>query len=68
MKDSRPEETFGHAIRELDRMGIVYLHLVEGGAADARHGGAVVPTELFRPQFPRALIVNGSDDENAAVA
>ncbi len=66
MKDSHPVETFGHAIRELDEMGIVYLHLVEGGDADSRHGGTVVPTEVFRPLFRRALIVNGGYDRERA--
>jgi N-ethylmaleimide reductase len=62
MGDSSPLETFAHAIRELDRLGIVYLHLVEGGEADARHGGDVVPTALLRPLFHRTLIVNGDYD------
>jgi N-ethylmaleimide reductase len=70
MRDSNPLATFSHAVRELDRLGIVYLHLVEGSDADARHGGMVVPTERLRPLFRRTLIVNGSYDRdrgNAAV-
>ena len=66
MKDSDPVETFGHAIRELDRLGIVYLHVVEGGDDDVRHGGTIVPTEAFRPLFRRTLIVNGGYDRERA--
>jgi N-ethylmaleimide reductase len=62
MRDSNPVDTFAHAVRELDRLGIVYLHLVEETEADARHGGTGVPTELLRPLFHRTLIVNGGYD------
>lgn len=64
MKDSDPIETFGYAVRELDRLGIVYVHLVEGGEAEARHGGTIVPTERLRPLFRRTLIVNGGYDRD----
>ncbi len=62
MKDSNPLATFSHAVRELDRLGIVALHLIEGGAADLRHGGSLVPTSQLRPLFQRTLIVNGGYD------
>jgi len=68
MTDSNPIDTFGYAVRELDRLGIVYLHLVEGTEADARHGGTIVPTEKLRPLFNRALIVNGGYDRRKADA
>ena len=58
MSDSNPAATFSHAIRELDKLGIVYLHLKEAAAADLRHGGSLVPTKMFRSLFKRALIVN----------
>jgi N-ethylmaleimide reductase len=68
MRDSNPIETFGHAIAGLDRLGIAYLHLVEGGEADQRHGATIVPTERLRPLFHRALIVNGEYDARRAEA
>ena len=68
MKDSNPLATFSHAVRELDRLGIVALHLIEGGAADLRHGGSLVPTAQLRPLFHRALIVNGGYDRPRADA
>jgi len=68
MKDSDPLATFGYAVRELDRLSIAFLHLVDGGAADIRHGGSVVPTERLRPLFRHALIVNGGYDRLRADA
>lgn len=62
MADSQPLETFGFVLRELDRLGVVYVHLVEGSEADVRHGGTVVPTERLRPLFSRALVVNNGYD------
>ncbi len=62
MKDSNPLTTFSHAVRELDRLGIAALHLVEGNEADVRHGGTIVPTSQLRPLFHRTLIVNGGYD------
>jgi N-ethylmaleimide reductase len=68
MRDSSPLETFGFATRALDRLGIVYLHLVEGSDDDARRGGTIVPTERLRPLFHRTLIVNGGYDRERAEA
>ena len=58
MHDSNPLATFGHAIKELDKLGIAYVHLIEGSIADIRHGGEVIPTEKFRDLFSKKLIVN----------
>lgn len=58
MRDSDPVATFSYAIRELDRLGIVYVHLKEANEVDARHGGNPVPSKIFRPLFKRAIIVN----------
>jgi N-ethylmaleimide reductase len=66
MGDSDPLATFGHAIRRLDRIGIAYIHIVEGTQADVRHGGTIVPTAKLRPLFGRTLIVNGEYDRERA--
>jgi N-ethylmaleimide reductase len=62
MRDSDPLATFGHAISALSKLGIVYLHLVEGTEADVRHGGSIVPTSNFRQLFERTLMVNAGYD------
>lgn len=66
MRDSDPRATFGHALRELAKLPLAYLHLIEGSAADARHGGTLVPTEELRPSYPGTLIVNGGYDAERA--
>lgn len=66
MSDSNPEETFSHVIQELEKRGIVYVHLIEGNEADVRHGGRIVPTSIFRPLFKRVLIVCGDYTQDRA--
>jgi len=68
MTDSDPLKTFGFVIKELDQMGIVYVHLVEASENDIRLGGPIVPTDRLRPLFRRTLIVNGGYDRQRADA
>jgi N-ethylmaleimide reductase len=68
MRDSDPLRTFGHAIGELDQLGILYVHLVEASEDDIRQGGAIVPTDRLRRLFRRTLIVNGGYDRARADA
>jgi N-ethylmaleimide reductase len=68
MGDSDPEKTFSYAIRALDKLGVAYIHLVEGNDADVKHGGQIVPTPLFRPLFSRTLIVCGDYNFDRAEA
>lgn len=68
MRDSHPIETFGYVASELDRIGVVYVHVVEGTEADLKHGGKIVPTERLRSRFGRTLIVNGGYDRERAEA
>jgi N-ethylmaleimide reductase len=72
MSDSNPIETFSYLSRELNRLGLLYLHVTEPIA-----GPAAVPsdrvrvTPILRPIFEGALIVNGGYDSrsgNAAIA
>lgn len=66
MSDSNPEKTFSHVIQELDNRGVVYVHLIEGNEADARHGGKMVPTGIFRRLFKGVLIVCGDYTQDRA--
>jgi N-ethylmaleimide reductase len=66
MSDSNPEQTFTHVIQELEKRGVVYVHLIEGNEADVRHGGRIVPTSIFRPLFKRVLIVCGDYGQDRA--
>ena len=68
MADSNPIETFGYVVGELDRLNIVYVHLVEANEDDIRRGASIVPTDRLRPLFRRTLIVNGGYDREHANA
>jgi N-ethylmaleimide reductase len=72
--DSDPAQTFSIAVRALDRIGLLYLHLVEPGPADqsptlpspagggATEGGPRLDAAFFRPLWRSALIANKAYD------
>ena len=66
--DSDPPATFSTAVRELDRLGLVYLHLVEPGPADPVGPGPRLDAAFFRPLWRGALIANKGYDLDRANA
>jgi N-ethylmaleimide reductase len=68
MFDSDAAETFGYAIKEMNRLQIAYLHLMEPTANDLAKGDVQIAevTRVFRPQFDGILISNGGYDKDAA--
>jgi N-ethylmaleimide reductase len=64
MRDSNPRATFGYLVSELSRLDIGYVHIVEAGEGDLKHGREAipgydpVPASFFRPLFKNVLIVN----------
>ena len=62
MKDSTPLQTFTHAADELNRLGLAYLHVLEGLPGHWSH----VPGERITPHLRKAfhgpLIVNAGYD------
>src|ERR1700692_2271749 len=54
MSDSNPLRTFSYLAEELNKLGIVYLHVVDPVA-----DGAKRLSPLLRRKFDRSLIVNG---------
>jgi N-ethylmaleimide reductase len=65
MSDSNPIETFSYLAERLNKLGIVYLHVVDP-AAD----GAKRISPMLRRNFDRSYIVNGGfdlDSANAAI-
>ena len=71
-----PEPLYTHVIREMARLGLGYLHLIEprasgAGQAEVDHQGLPSASELFRPIWPRVLIAAGNyrpETAEAAVA
>ena len=71
MHDSDSEKTFSCAVSALDALEIAYVHFKESTQDDARHGGKIIPSSLFRPLFQGAIMVNGDynrDRGDAAIA
>ncbi|AHY52414.1 putative N-ethylmaleimide reductase, FMN-linked [Bradyrhizobium japonicum SEMIA 5079] len=71
MSDSNPPETFGYATKELDHLGIAYLHVVEPrikGTEEITHGKATIAAPHLRPKFSRTLIAAGGFAPEAAEA
>jgi N-ethylmaleimide reductase len=69
MSDSNPKETFSYLTRELDRIGIGYIHLIEpvGGRMGVTPPGAHLAS-VIRSTFPRTLIFNGGYDAKTGTA
>jgi N-ethylmaleimide reductase len=59
MKDSNPLETFSYAVRQLNKMKVAYIHVVEASALDLKSGEKTVATEPLRALCHRAFMVNG---------
>jgi N-ethylmaleimide reductase len=69
MQDSTPIETFTYLARELDKLGIAYLHVTEGVAGpDAPPPGVARVAPYLRNAFSRTLILNGGYDANLGEA
>ena len=62
ISDSDPAGTFTTAVRELDRLGLGYLHLVEPGPADPVGVGPRLDAKFFRPLWRTALVANKAYD------
>lgn len=62
MSDSDPVATFSAALRELSKLKLAYVHVVEPGDADARHGGPgwkSASARELRPHFQGTYIAAG---------
>ena len=60
-----PLRLYGHVIRELDRLHLAYLHLIEprasgAGQAEVDHKNVPSAAELFRPAWSGTLIAAGN--------
>jgi N-ethylmaleimide reductase len=62
ISDSDPAGTFSTAVRELDRLGLGYLHMVEPGPADPVGAGPRLDAAFFRPLWRTALVANKAYD------
>jgi N-ethylmaleimide reductase len=65
--DGTPADTFGHAVAELNRLDLAYLHLVEPTNDQVAQLGVRLDAAHFRPLWDSALIAcTGYNRERAA--
>lgn len=58
MSDSKPLETYGYLLGELNKRGLAYLHFLEPMEDDLKRGAAVVPLRFFRENYKGILMTN----------
>jgi N-ethylmaleimide reductase len=68
-----PMPLYSHAIGELNKMGLAYLHLIEprasgAGQREVDHQGVPSAAELFRPAWRGVLIAAGNFKPDSATA
>ena len=57
MRDSAPQQTFGHVVKELNRRRLAYLHLIEVSQQQGEHSVPDLSHRYFRTLFNGALMV-----------
>ncbi|MDE1917963.1 MAG: alkene reductase [Sphingomonadales bacterium] len=70
MSDSDPQATFGYVVRQLDAMGIAYLHIVEPRikGTELIEDAEPVAAAHLRPLFRGTMIAAGGFDGSSAEA
>jgi N-ethylmaleimide reductase len=64
MHDSAPRDTFSYVVREMDRLRVGYLHIMEAMESDLKSGKELfpdyepIPVSFFRPHYRGVLITN----------
>jgi len=62
IRDSSPEETFSHAVRELNRFNLAYLHITEMGAENPGAAGPAFDIFKLRKIWKGVYITNSGYD------
>ncbi|MBN3834439.1 alkene reductase [Burkholderia sp. Ac-20344] len=72
MSDSDPVALFTHVVKELDRLDLAYLHLIEpriaGNSADESRDQNPIAARLFRQSYRGVIIAAGGFDADSADA
>ncbi len=62
MRDSQPEETFSHVVRELNRFGLAYLHITEMGKEKPGAAGPAFDLGKLRKIWKGVYMTNSGYD------
>ncbi len=71
VRDANPEETFSHAVRELNRFNLAYLHITEMGVDKPDAAGAAFDLQKLRKIWKGVYMTNSGynlERANAAIA
>lgn len=68
MRDSDPQATFCHAVEQLDRLGLAYLHLTEMGRENPGAAGPDFDPAELRKRWHGVLVTNAGYDKSRANA
>jgi len=63
MSDSNPEAIFVYLLKQLNPLGLAYVHIVDALEGDIRHGANVISLETLRASYNGTLIVCGGYDQ-----
>jgi N-ethylmaleimide reductase len=66
MSDSNPESIFVYLLKQLNPLGLAYVHIVDALEGDIRHGANVIKLETLRAAYNGTLIVCGGYDQTRA--
>ena len=66
MSDSNPEAIFVYLLKQLNPLGLAYVHIVDALEGDIRHGANVIKLETLRAAYKGTLIVCGGYDQARA--
>ena len=70
MSDSDPAATFGYLVKQLNRFGLAYLHIIEPrikGIEEIEAGAAPVAAQHLRPIYEGTIIAAGGFDRQKAL-
>jgi N-ethylmaleimide reductase len=67
MSDSDPAATFGYLVRQLNRLGLAYLHIIEPRIEEIVEGAAPVTVQHLRPIYQGTIIAAGGFDREKAL-
>ncbi|MFN4277940.1 MAG: alkene reductase [Ferrovibrio sp.] len=56
--DSNPQPVFNYVVEQLDKLNLVYIHVIEGATGGDRNFGAGFDYEALRKRFRNTWIVN----------
>ncbi len=68
MQDGDPKALYSHLLKQLESLGLAYVHIIEPMDTDIKHGATPVTVSDLRPFYPGIIMANGEYDKAKAAA